>query len=86
MGVRIVKIFWLPAIVLMQGCATAARVEQMVVTPTSAAATTKPTGVLLNNVRSGEVMGGKDTNPLWESEIGNDDFRAALRKSLTSAS
>jgi hypothetical protein len=40
---------------------------------------------LRDNVGIGEVSGGEKSNPLWESEIGNHEFRGALRKSLDSA-
>lgn len=31
----------------------------------------------------GDVSGGKDTNPLWTSEVSNADFAEALRQSLS---
>ena len=40
---------------------------------------------LRDNVGIGEVSGGDKSNPLWDSEIGNNEFRGALRKSLDSA-
>jgi hypothetical protein len=37
------------------------------------------------NVGVKDVSGGEKTNPLWESEIGNDEFRIALKKALDSS-
>jgi hypothetical protein len=38
-----------------------------------------------DNVGISDVSGGEKTNPLWESETGNDEFRVALRGALDSA-
>jgi len=38
-----------------------------------------------DNVGIVDVSGGEKTNPLWESETGNDEFRVALRGALDSA-
>lgn len=40
---------------------------------------------LRDNIGIGEVSGGEKSNPLWESDIGNEEFRVALRRSLDSA-
>lgn len=37
---------------------------------------------LRNAVELSEVGGGKGTNPLWTSEVGNEEFSEALRQSL----
>jgi hypothetical protein len=34
------------------------------------------------NIGVENVIGGQDTNPLWTSEISNDDFKQALKQSL----
>ena len=38
---------------------------------------------LRQNVSVGEVSGGKETNPLWTSEVSNEDFAEALRQSFS---
>lgn len=35
-----------------------------------------------NNIVIGQVSGGKNTNPAWMSEIGNNEFQSALKESL----
>ena len=40
---------------------------------------------LRDNIGIGDVSGGERSNPLWEADIGNDEFRVALRRSLDSA-
>ncbi|MDH5296330.1 MAG: hypothetical protein OEW26_04300 [Nitrospirota bacterium] len=40
---------------------------------------------LKENISVGSVSGGEGTNPLWTSEIGNEDFRQALVQSLQAA-
>ena len=37
---------------------------------------------LRNAISIGSVAGGEPTNPLWTSEVGNAEFRAALESSL----
>jgi len=37
---------------------------------------------LKDNIIVSEVTGGKQTNPLWTSKIGNNEFKAALIESL----
>ena len=38
--------------------------------------------VLANAISMGEVSGGKETNPLWTSEVSSEDFAEALRQSF----
>lgn len=40
---------------------------------------------LRDNIGVQDVSGGDYTNPLWKSEIGNKEFRSAIRNSLSSA-
>jgi hypothetical protein len=60
---------------LMAGCATASRPDAMVAEPAH-----------LVHQNSGsvsvDVAGGKDTNPMWTSQISNDAFAQALRDSI----
>jgi hypothetical protein len=68
---------------LLSGCATPAKVGAMsaVATPQQRSANTP----LRNNVAVRDVTGGKDTNPLWTSQVGNADFEQALEASLRDA-
>jgi len=67
------------------GCAGAAKVDQMVV-PRHESSFLIANGELKDNVHVSEVGGGQETNPLWTSEIGNKEFKAALIQSLKEAS
>jgi hypothetical protein len=40
---------------------------------------------LRDNIGIEDVVGGDTTNPLWRSEIGNDEFRNAIKNSLSTA-
>lgn len=40
---------------------------------------------LSDNVGIADVSGGEKSNPHWQTEIGNEDFRVALRRALDSA-
>lgn len=69
-------------IILLSGCATPARVDQMVVsgTPSQRIAQTP----LHNNVAIRDVTGGQETNPMWKSNVGSSEFSQALEESLRS--
>lgn len=41
-----------------------------------------PPGRLEHSMTVGVVSGGESTNPLWTSEVGNEEFRTALEDSL----
>lgn len=71
------------ATAILTGCATPANVGGMsaVATPQQRATVTP----LRSNVAVREVSGGKDTNPLWMSQVGNSDFEQALEASLRDA-
>lgn len=68
---------------LLSGCATPARTDQMFaqVSPAQRIANTP----LRNNVAVKDVSGGKDTNPMWMSNVGNSEFEQALEGSLRDA-
>ncbi len=76
---------WLPILALMviqlTGCAAPASIEGMTVTGTAvmAAPASFP---LKHRLLIGNVSGGEETNPMWTSEVGNEEFRAALEESL----
>lgn len=69
------------AIVLMQGCATPARVERMIVEGSDVSGDSA-TAALRHQMAVSDVNGGEETNPLWTSEIGNAEFKQALIESL----
>lgn len=41
---------------------------------------------LMGNVRLGTIAGGKETNPLWTSQVSFSDFKQSLENSLKSLS
>ncbi len=69
------------ALVLVAGCATPARVEQMATTGPESSRIVVPEG-LRANIAIRDVTGGKETNPLWTSNVGSADFEKALEASL----
>lgn len=61
------------------GCATSATSQAMTVKP----GTTAPVNPKLKGaVAVGDVAGGKDTNPMWTSQVDNAGFKKALQDSL----
>ncbi len=76
---KIISIFI--AITALAGCATPARVDQMTVSlPIQQ---TNP--ALKDSIGISDVTGGRETNPMWTSQVSSDDFRRALEASLQSA-
>ena len=68
---------------LLTGCASPARIDQM----TAAASPQQrimPTS-LRTNVAVRDVTGGKETNPMWISNVGSSEFEQALEASLRDA-
>lgn len=77
---RIIKLAVIAAIFLgLFGCASGAKVENMAVTEKMAASYPEE---IQQNIGVENVIGGQETNPLWSSEISNDDFKEALKQSL----
>lgn len=77
-----------PAIMLaalLGACATPARVDQMKVEAPSGTRAAIASTAMKEAVAIGQVSGGKDTNPLWMSNISTADFERALQDSLQSA-
>jgi outer membrane murein-binding lipoprotein Lpp len=68
------------AALLLTGCAAPARIDQMTAysTPQQRVAQT----ALRSNVAVRDVTGGKETNPMWVSNVGNSEFEQALEGSL----
>lgn len=81
------RICFLAALVLpvtiLTGCATPADVRGMsaLATPQQIYASTP----LRENIAVRDVSGGQDTNPVWTSQVGNDEFAQALTASLRGA-
>ena len=69
------------SVALLAGCATPAAVEQMSVS----LPITQTNSALKNSVGVKEVTGGRETNPMWTSQVSSDAFRRALEQSLENA-
>jgi len=69
--------------VLLTGCAAPARIEQMTasVSPQQRIVPTP----LRTNIAVRDVTGGKETNPMWMSNVGSSEFEQALEASLRDA-
>lgn len=68
---------------LQTGCATGAKASAMEVRRSDVVtASPAPT---VGVIKVGEITGGKDTNPMWKSNVGTYDFRLALKNSLAAA-
>lgn len=65
----------------LSGCATPASVEGMSVDRGDVVSASADFP-LKNTLSVGEVSGGEETNPIWTSEVGNEEFRSALESSL----
>ncbi|MDD5364687.1 MAG: hypothetical protein PHR30_05055 [Gallionellaceae bacterium] len=66
----------------LQGCASPATQQGMTVTPSMVERTND---TFKHAIRIDSVAGGKDTNPLWTSQVGTEDFKKALTDSLGNA-
>ncbi len=73
------------AALVLAGCAAPARVEQMQVDTSLALRTTLATSALKGNIAVKDVTGGRDTNPMWVSNVSSSDFERALEASLRDA-
>jgi hypothetical protein len=72
-------------LLVMQGCAAPARTEQMQVSSSLATRTAIANSAMKETVAVKEVTGGKDTNPMWISNVSSSDFARALELSLKDA-
>lgn len=70
------------AAALLQGCATGATVAGMTTQPTTATAS----GQLAGKIGLARTSGGKETHPLWTSQVDAASFEQALKDSLRSSS
>jgi hypothetical protein len=62
-------------------CASGAGHRNMTVMPTDVKGSVVPVE-LQGTIGIGIVTGGEETNPLWTSEVGNEEFKQALHDSL----
>ena len=69
------------SVAVLSGCATPAAVEQMAVS----LPITQTNAALKNSVGVAEVTGGRETNPLWTSQVSSEGFKRALEQSLENA-
>ena len=69
------------ASVIMFGCASPAQVDNMRVDHSVNMNFDKS---LADSIKIDDVEGGEETNPMWTSEVGNKEFKAALNASLKS--
>lgn len=70
---------------ILAGCAAPARVEQMQVDSSLATRSSIASQELKENIAIKDVTGGKDTNPMWVSNVSSSDFERALEASLRNA-
>ena len=69
------------ASVVITGCATSASNTAMSISGVDVPV--KLSSELKGQVNIRNVTGGKDTNPLWKSQVDNQGFRSALEQSLS---
>lgn len=67
---------------MLGGCASPATHQAMTVQPQPGAVLNPK---LKGAIRIDKIAGGKDTNPLWTSQVDNDTFSKALENSLAIA-
>lgn len=68
-------------VTILAGCATPASIDRMSVS----LPITKTNQALKNNIGVSDVTGGRETNPMWTSQVSSEGFRSALEKSLENA-
>lgn len=76
---RSLKIFSLLALAILTGCAAPAGIEQMSVNAPIVPSINSP---LKKSVTVTSVTGGRETNPMWSSQVGSESFQRALELSL----
>lgn len=79
-----VFLLMLLALVSLAGCATNAGVSQMTADAEGLPAKPK-NSQFVHNIGVQQVSGGHETNPLWTSQINNENFKQALKISLINA-
>ena len=80
---NVLAVLSIASTVLLTGCAAPARIEQMTasVSPQQRILSTP----LRANIAVRDVTGGKETNPMWVSNVGSSEFEQALEASLREA-
>jgi hypothetical protein len=73
------KVLGLFALLVLTGCASPARIEEMSINSSSGQAVNAP---LKKSIGVLEVTGGKETNPMWASQVSSESFQRALEISL----
>jgi hypothetical protein len=73
------------SIALLAGCAAPARIDQMQVSSPMPVRTAVEKSPLKAEVAVREVTGGRETNPLWVSNVSSSDFERAIEASLRDA-
>lgn len=68
---------------LLVGCATPASFQAMTVN--AGESSTKTNEQLKGQIKVRNVTGGKDTNPLWTSQVDANGFKSALEQSIANA-
>jgi hypothetical protein len=72
-------------VALLAGCASPARIERMQVDPSLAIRTAAASSPLKDGIAIKDVTGGKETNPMWISNVSSSGFERALEDSLRAA-
>lgn len=72
----------LAALAILVGCASPARIEQMQAGPSPASRGALANSPMRDNIAIKDVTGGKETNPMWVSNVGSSEFERALEGSL----
>jgi len=72
-------------VIVSSGCASPARVEQMQVASPLATRVAIAGSPLKEQVAIKDVTGGRETNPMWVSNVSSSDFERALEASLRDA-
>jgi len=80
MNLRISAFFL--ALAVLQGCASAAKIENMVPNDVEQV---NPNSALAGQLFVSAASGGDETNPMWTSEISAEDFRRALEQALSNS-
>jgi uncharacterized lipoprotein YajG len=70
-------------VALLVGCATPATQQAMSISAQDVGTTVNPQ--FKGQLAIGSVTGGKDTNPLWSSQVDSQSFKGALDKSISVA-
>lgn len=70
---------------MLVACAAPARIDQMQVNSSLAARTAAKESPLRDGIAIRDVTGGKETNPMWISNVSSHDFERALEMSLRDA-